>query len=118
MTENVTRRVPEELTLGIGYEDYIFERMSGQLADRVLNKILEGECICKYSEKSITKSLHTNEIEYRVGVDIQPLVRCKDCCNREYKVYDDGSFYCGVHKRYLCDLNYFCGDGIAGKGGE
>lgn len=111
MIENVTQRVPEEFTHAVCFEDYIFERMSRQLADRVLNKILEGECICKFVEKSITEEWCTDQIEYRMGVDIQPLVRCKDCCNREYKVYDDGSFYCGVHKRYFPDLNYFCADG-------
>ena len=79
MIENVAQRVPEEFAHEVCFEDYIFERMSRRLADRVLNKILEGECVCKFVEKSITEERCTDQVEYRMGVDIRPLVRCKDC---------------------------------------
>ena len=116
MTENVAQRVPEEFTHAVGFEDYIFEQMSRRLADRVLNKILEGECVCKFVEKSITEERCTDQIEYRMGVDIRPLVRCKDCKHRRPVCPDNPNDDFSVYVR--CNLNdeihdryFFCADG-------
>ena len=108
MIENVAQRVPEEFAHEVCFEDYIFERMSRRLADRVLNKILEGECVCKFVEKSITEERCTDQVEYRMGVDIRPLVRCKDC---KYLFTTENCIFCRKHICNLISPDFFCAYG-------
>ena len=125
MTENVARIVNKNESIHEGFISYLVEQMHRQLADRVLDRILkEGECVCKYTEFRVNEWPKTNEVEFRSGVDIHPLVRCKDC--KWYGIYEakkDGSpdmrhnpSVC-LKERYAKhrDPNWFCADGEENK---
>ena len=118
MTENVSKLIDKEVFDQSGVQSYLLGQMLRELADRVLDKIAQnGECICRYIEpKTLDFGDSICQVEYRSSVDIQKLVRCKDCEHRRpvcsYNPNDDFSVYvrcnlnCEIHDRY-----FFCADG-------
>lgn len=121
MTENVAQIVDEDFTRQEGFNDWLTDRLVRTLADRVITKIIQnGECICKYTEPRTINWVHTHQAEFRMGVDIRPLVRCKDC--KWYGIYEakkDGTPD-ERHNPSVClketyakrrDPNWFCADG-------
>ena len=49
-----------------------------ELLDKVLVEARKGECIIKLTEEQFDR-YDQNAIELRETIEIQPLVRCKDC---------------------------------------
>lgn len=96
MIEKVARLICKEAVYQEGFVSFLLSQMSRELADRVVEKIInDGDVICTYKGVEALEYPKTEQVEMRTGIDIRPLVRCKDC-----KYYDQG----------------FCEDVLEGKG--
>lgn len=121
MIEKVARLVDKDAVYEEGFVSFLLSQMSRELADRVVEKIInDGDVICTYKGVEALEYPKTEQVEMRTGIDIQPLVRCKDC--KWYGIYEakkDGT----PDERYnpsVClkgmyakrrDPNWFCADG-------
>ena len=96
MIHQVARLVDKDLIYEQGFVSFLVSQMSRELAYRVVEKIVsDGDVICTYKGVKSLERPETEQVEMRTGIDIRPLVRCKDC-----KYYDQG----------------FCEDVLEGKG--
>ena len=90
-----------------GFLDHIIERMSMELARRVMEILnTEGEIIVKQSDLRVSDYMPPDSIEYRKQIVWSKLVQCKYC------KYFDGQELCNRHFIFVGnDTSFFCKDG-------
>lgn len=103
--------------IGLVNEPYVIEHVcqdaARELIDKVIVEARKGECTIKLTEEQFDR-YEQDAIELRETIEIQPLVRCRDCI---LYLKDTGS--CGssaIDSRFrIISPDWFCADGIRKK---
>lgn len=110
MIEKVARLVDKDFVYKEGFVSFLVSQMSRELADRVMEKIVnDGECICTYKGVESLDYPETEQVEMRSGIDIRPLIRCKDCEYNNRCMYQ--SFVRDNTLKPMSIDDWFCPDG-------
>lgn len=106
MIEKVDRLVRKDIICQEGFVSFLLSQMSRELVDRVVEKIInDGDVICTYKGVEALEYPNTEQVEMRSGIDIRPLVRCKDC------KYNDQGFCEEVLEGKSMPGDWFCAGG-------
>ena len=111
------RIVPKEF-VGMVDEPSAIERVcqdaARELIDKVIVEARKGECTIKLTEEQFDR-YDQNAIELRETIEIQPLVRCKNCI-----FYGERTGSCGssaIDSRFrIISPDWFCADGERREG--
>ena len=76
------------------FMEQIRTHLGHQLADRIFQECQKGERIVFVGEPYSQDILERYQIEARMDVRIQELVRCKDCKNGDWYKSTDGTMFC------------------------
>lgn len=90
--------------------EHICQDAARELIDKVIVEVRKGECTIKLTEEQFDR-YDQNAIELRETIEIQPLVRCRDCI-----LYNERTGSCvssAIDSRFrIISPDWFCGDGI------
>lgn len=107
-----SRIVPKEFVSMVNAPyaiEHVCQDAARELIDRVIVEARKGECIIKLTEEQFDR-YDQNAIELREKIEIQPLVRCKDCI-----LYSERTGSCGssaIDSRFrIISPDWFCADG-------
>lgn len=93
--------------------EHLCQDAARELIDKVIVEARKGECIIKLTEEQFDR-YDQNAIELRETIEIQPLVRCRDCI-----LYNERTGSCGssaIDSRFRIIMpDWFCADGIRKK---
>lgn len=111
---HVANMVPNEALDCKGYMSFLVHRMKEQIANRILDLVSDGkEYAINMLPEILIERPEICSTEFRYGISVQELVRCKDCVHRDpvSKRCD-----CGGHEMVLGVFlpmpdDYFCADG-------
>ena len=93
---------------------HIAEQFGRRLAEKIYQECQKGERIVSVGKPYSQDILETNQIETRMNVRVQELVRCKDCKSGRPWTYMNTKEYvtCEVDCEPIDrDSNFFCADG-------
>ena len=90
--------------------EHLCQDAARELIDKAVVEARKGECIIKLTEEQFD-CYDQNAIELRETIEIQPLVRCRDCI-----LYNERTGSCGssaIDSRFrIISPDWFCADGI------
>lgn len=114
---HVSREAYASLRDDSGYAEYIAERLSSELGERIMGILdREEEIILSQSELRVSEYMPTSSVEYRRQINWSPLVRCKDCKHHEYE--EPGMIYCPNWVGGWVGEDFFCKAGERREDGE
>lgn len=90
--------------------EHLCQDAARELIDKVIVEARKGECIIKLTEEQFDR-YDQNAIELRETIEIQPLVRCKDCIFYREKTRSCGSDAIDSKFRIIMP-DWFCADAI------
>ena len=91
---------------------HIADQLGHRIAERIFQECQKGERIVSVGEPYSQVVLELNQVETRMDVRVQELVRCKDCKHGKPYMHTKAYVACEVDCEPIDrDVDFFCADG-------